>query len=66
MSSPPGPAVRIVGEQLRPFRLRQAEIERPERLAFVSMWDGPAGHEGRQLVEVEFTDLGDLAKGEDD
>jgi uncharacterized protein YndB with AHSA1/START domain len=35
------------------------EIERPGRLAFVWLWDGHAGHEGSQLIEVDFVDLGD-------
>jgi uncharacterized protein YndB with AHSA1/START domain len=35
------------------------EIERPERLAFVWLWDGHAGHEGRQLIQVDFRDAGE-------
>jgi uncharacterized protein YndB with AHSA1/START domain len=30
------------------------EIIRPERLVFTWTWDGHLGHEGTQLVEVEF------------
>lgn len=30
------------------------EIEPPRRLVFTWTWDGHAGHEGRQLVEVDF------------
>ena len=32
---------------------------RPERLAYNWTWDGHAAHEGTNLVEVEFRDLGD-------
>jgi uncharacterized protein YndB with AHSA1/START domain len=32
------------------------EITRPERLVFTWTWDGHEGHEGTQLVEVEFTE----------
>ncbi len=35
------------------------EIERPERLAYNWTWDGHAAHEGTNLVEVEFRDVGD-------
>jgi uncharacterized protein YndB with AHSA1/START domain len=35
------------------------EITRPERLAFTWTWDGHEGHEGTQLVEVEFGELED-------
>jgi uncharacterized protein YndB with AHSA1/START domain len=31
------------------------EMRRPERLAFTWTWDGHEGHEGTQLIEVEFT-----------
>jgi|SRR5262245_23362217 len=31
------------------------EVIRPERLAFTWTWDGHDGHEGTQLIEVEFT-----------
>jgi uncharacterized protein YndB with AHSA1/START domain len=30
------------------------ELSPPERLAFTWTWDGHAGHEGTQLIEVEF------------
>jgi uncharacterized protein YndB with AHSA1/START domain len=35
------------------------EITRPERLVFTWTWDGHEGHEGTQLVEVEFGELED-------
>jgi uncharacterized protein YndB with AHSA1/START domain len=35
------------------------EIKAPERLVFRWSWDGHAGHEGHQLVEVELKDRGD-------
>jgi uncharacterized protein YndB with AHSA1/START domain len=35
------------------------EIERPERLVYNWTWDGHAAHEGTNLVEVEFRDVGD-------
>jgi uncharacterized protein YndB with AHSA1/START domain len=35
------------------------EIERPERLVYSWTWDGHGAHEGTNLVEVEFQDLGD-------
>jgi uncharacterized protein YndB with AHSA1/START domain len=35
------------------------EITRPERLVFTWTWDGREGHEGTQLVEVEFRERGD-------
>jgi uncharacterized protein YndB with AHSA1/START domain len=35
------------------------EIRRPERLAFTWTWDGHEGHEGTQLVEVEFRERAD-------
>ena len=34
-------------------------INPPERLAFTWTWDGHEGHEGTQLVEVEFTERED-------
>jgi uncharacterized protein YndB with AHSA1/START domain len=30
------------------------EVSPPERLVFTSTWDGHEGHEGTQLIEVEF------------
>jgi uncharacterized protein YndB with AHSA1/START domain len=35
------------------------EITRPERLVFTWTWDGHEGHEGTQLVEVEFDEHAD-------
>jgi uncharacterized protein YndB with AHSA1/START domain len=35
------------------------EVTPPERLVFTWIWDGHAGHEGSQLIEVEFIDNGD-------
>jgi uncharacterized protein YndB with AHSA1/START domain len=35
------------------------EITRPERLVFTWTWDGHEGHEGTQLVEVEFRERED-------
>lgn len=35
------------------------EIAPPERLAFTWTWDGHEGHEGTQLVEVEFSERDD-------
>jgi len=35
------------------------EITAPERLAFTWRWDGHKGHEGTQLVEVEFSERDD-------
>jgi uncharacterized protein YndB with AHSA1/START domain len=35
------------------------ELRPPERLAFTWTWDGHEGHEGKQLIEVEFTDRQD-------
>jgi uncharacterized protein YndB with AHSA1/START domain len=35
------------------------EIERPERLVYSWTWDGHGAHEGTNLVEVEFRDVGD-------
>jgi uncharacterized protein YndB with AHSA1/START domain len=35
------------------------ELRPPERLAFTWTWDGHEGHEGTQLIEVEFTDRQD-------
>jgi uncharacterized protein YndB with AHSA1/START domain len=35
------------------------ELRPPERLAFTWTWDGHEGHEGTQLIEVEFTDQQD-------
>ena len=35
------------------------EINPPERLVFSWTWDGHEGHEGGQLVEVEFTERED-------
>jgi uncharacterized protein YndB with AHSA1/START domain len=35
------------------------EINPPERLVFTWTWDGHEGHEGPQLVEVDFHDRGD-------
>lgn len=35
------------------------EIRPPERLAFTWTWDGHEGHEGAQLVEVEFNERDD-------
>jgi uncharacterized protein YndB with AHSA1/START domain len=48
MRSPDGEEFRGRGESL--------EIRRPERLVFTWTWDGHEGHEGTQLVEVEFTE----------
>jgi uncharacterized protein YndB with AHSA1/START domain len=33
-------------------------LERPERLVYRWTWDGHGAHEGANLVEVEFTDVG--------
>jgi uncharacterized protein YndB with AHSA1/START domain len=35
------------------------EVTPPERLVFTWTWDGHVGHEGSQLIEVEFDDHGD-------
>jgi uncharacterized protein YndB with AHSA1/START domain len=35
------------------------EVTPPERLVFSWTWDGHEGHEGSQLIEVEFNDQGD-------
>ena len=35
------------------------EIKRPKRLAYSWIWEGQAAHDGANVVEVEFTDLGD-------
>lgn len=35
------------------------EVARPKRLVFTWTWDGHAGHEGTQLVEVDFAPLDD-------
>jgi uncharacterized protein YndB with AHSA1/START domain len=35
------------------------EIDPPERLVFTWTWDGHEGHEGTQLVEVEFSERED-------
>jgi uncharacterized protein YndB with AHSA1/START domain len=35
------------------------EITPPERLVFTWTWDGHEGHEGTQLIEVEFGELED-------
>lgn len=35
------------------------EISPPERLVFTWTWDGHEGHEGTQLIEVEFRDRQD-------
>jgi uncharacterized protein YndB with AHSA1/START domain len=35
------------------------EITPPRRLAFTWTWDGHEGHEGTQLIEVEFTEHAD-------
>jgi uncharacterized protein YndB with AHSA1/START domain len=35
------------------------EMRPPERLAFTWTWDGHEGHEGTQLIEVEFTERRD-------
>jgi uncharacterized protein YndB with AHSA1/START domain len=35
------------------------EIERPDRLVYSWTWDGHGAHQGTNLVEVEFRDLGD-------
>jgi uncharacterized protein YndB with AHSA1/START domain len=35
------------------------EVMPPERLVFTWRWDGHEGHEGSQLIEVEFSDNGD-------
>jgi uncharacterized protein YndB with AHSA1/START domain len=35
------------------------EITRPERLVFTWRWDGHAGHEGTQLIEVELSERPD-------
>jgi uncharacterized protein YndB with AHSA1/START domain len=47
MRSPEGEEFGGSGEYL--------EITPPERLVFTWTWDGHEGHEGTQLVEVEFT-----------
>jgi uncharacterized protein YndB with AHSA1/START domain len=35
------------------------EVTPPKRLVFTWTWDGHEGHEGSQLIEVEFNDHGD-------
>jgi uncharacterized protein YndB with AHSA1/START domain len=35
------------------------EVTPPKRLVFTWMWDGHQGHEGSQLIEVDFDDNGD-------
>jgi uncharacterized protein YndB with AHSA1/START domain len=35
------------------------EIRRPERLVFTWTWDGHEGHQGAQVVEVEFNERDD-------
>jgi uncharacterized protein YndB with AHSA1/START domain len=35
------------------------EVTPPERLVFTWTWDGHEGHEGSQVIEVEFNDHGD-------
>lgn len=35
------------------------EVTPPERLVFTWTWDGHEGHEGSQLIEVEFNERGD-------
>jgi uncharacterized protein YndB with AHSA1/START domain len=35
------------------------EVKPAKRLAFTWTWEGPEGHQGSQLVEVEFSDRGD-------
>jgi uncharacterized protein YndB with AHSA1/START domain len=51
MRSPDGEEFGGSGEYL--------EITPPERLAFTWTWDGHEGHEGTQLVEVEFREQQD-------
>jgi uncharacterized protein YndB with AHSA1/START domain len=51
MRSPDGEEFGGSGEYL--------EITRPERLVFTWTWDGHEGHEGAQLVEVEFSERDD-------
>jgi uncharacterized protein YndB with AHSA1/START domain len=51
MRSPEGEEFGGSGEYL--------EIDPPERLVFSWTWDGHEGHEGAQLVEVQFTERGD-------
>jgi uncharacterized protein YndB with AHSA1/START domain len=51
MRSPEGEEFGGSGEYL--------EITPAERLVFTWTWDGHEGHEGTQLVEVEFSDRGD-------
>jgi uncharacterized protein YndB with AHSA1/START domain len=51
MRSPDGEEFGGIGEFI--------EIERPERLVYNWTWDGHGAHEGTNLVEVEFRDLGD-------
>jgi uncharacterized protein YndB with AHSA1/START domain len=46
MRSPDGEEFGGCGEYL--------EFKRPERLVFTWTWDGHEGHEGSQVVEVEF------------
>ena len=35
------------------------EVTPPERLVFTWTWEGHEGHEGSQLIEVDFSDKGD-------
>jgi uncharacterized protein YndB with AHSA1/START domain len=51
MRSPDGEEFGGSGEYL--------EISPPERLVFTWTWDGHEGHEGTQLVEVEFSESAD-------
>jgi uncharacterized protein YndB with AHSA1/START domain len=51
MRSPEGDEFGGSGEYL--------EIDPPERLVFTWTWDGHEGHEGAQLVEVEFREQDD-------
>jgi uncharacterized protein YndB with AHSA1/START domain len=53
MRSPDGEEFGGIGEFI--------EIERPERLVYNWTWDGHGAHEGTNLVQVEFRDLGDGA-----
>src|SRR5262245_15913323 len=51
MRSPAGGEFGGCGEYL--------EVTPPERLVFTWTWDGHEGHEGTQLVEVDFRERGD-------
>jgi uncharacterized protein YndB with AHSA1/START domain len=51
MRSPEGEEFGGSGEYL--------EIDRPKRLVYSWTWDGHAGHQGTQLLEVEFSERDD-------